>query len=118
MVALPILFEPDFGSVMVVGAVGFLLMFVGVLIWNLISPWPEHWWGYRYFITALLIPIIVGVVSTVWFMTGGIRDIIRLFRDLEKRTANYLDDGRVEGSMSLADKAQLEEVDAGKKDDK
>jgi len=28
VVALPILFEPDFGSVMVVGAVGFLLMFV------------------------------------------------------------------------------------------
>ena len=29
VLAAPILFEPDFGSVMVVGAVGFLLMFVG-----------------------------------------------------------------------------------------
>ena len=29
VIALPVLFEPDFGSVMVIGAVGFLLMFVG-----------------------------------------------------------------------------------------
>ena len=74
---------------------GFVLMFLSVVIWNLISPWPEHWWGYRYFITALLVPVIVGAVSTVWFMTGGIRDIIRLFHDLAQRKANPEDNGVV-----------------------
>ena len=33
----------------------FLLCFVGILIWNLISPWPDLWWGIRYFITTLII---------------------------------------------------------------
>ena len=74
---------------------GFVLMFLSVVIWNLISPWPAHWWGYRYFITALLVPVIVGAVSTVWFMTGGIRDIIRLFHDLAQRKANPEDNGVV-----------------------
>lgn len=30
-----------------------------------------------------------------------------MFRDLDKRVANPLDDGRVEGNMSLADKSIL-----------
>ena len=41
-------------------------------------------------------------------------DLFRLFRDLEKRVANPLDDGRVEGQVSLMDKEKLEEVDEDK----
>ena len=73
----------------------FLLCFVGILIWNLISPWPDRWWGIRYFITTLVIGCIVGIISTVWFMWGGIRDIIRMFRDLAERKANPDDNGMV-----------------------
>ena len=73
----------------------FLLCFVGILIWNLISPWPDHWWGIRYFITTLVIGCIVGIISTVWFMWGGIRDIIRMFHDLAERKANPDDNGMV-----------------------
>ena len=73
----------------------FLVCFVGILIWNLISPWPDHWWGIRYFITTLVIGCIVGIISTVWFMWGGIRDIIRMFRDLAERKANPDDNGMV-----------------------
>ncbi|MBR4665210.1 MAG: sodium:panthothenate symporter, partial [Lentisphaeria bacterium] len=74
---------------------GFLLCFIGTLIWNWISPWPEHWWGIRYFITTLVIGCLVGSVSTVWFMWGGIRDIILLFHDLAVRKANPEDNGMV-----------------------
>jgi solute:Na+ symporter, SSS family len=28
----------------------FLISFVGVIIWNKISPWPREWWGSYYFI--------------------------------------------------------------------
>ena len=54
----------------------------------------------------------MAAVTAVWFGIGGAVDLVRMFRDLETRTINELDDGRVEGNMSLADKAQLEAIDA------
>ena len=71
----------------------FLLMFVGVVVWNLISPWPVKWWGYYYFITTVVVGSIIGTVSTVWFMWGGIRDMLQMFRDLAARKADPDDNG-------------------------
>ncbi|MDR0932251.1 MAG: hypothetical protein LBM70_04425 [Victivallales bacterium] len=90
---------------------GFFIIFVAVAIWNAISPWPEEYWSYYFYINTLLIPSIAGIVTTVWFFWGGVRDTIRLFRDLEKRTVNVLDDGRVEGHVSLADQAEIDHID-------
>ncbi len=69
--------------------------FVGVFLWNAASPWPKAWWGRYYYITSLIIPIIVGGISTVWFIWGGIRDGIRLFHDLDARVADASDNGMV-----------------------
>ncbi|MBR2434262.1 MAG: sodium:panthothenate symporter, partial [Lentisphaeria bacterium] len=74
---------------------GVLLVFVAVVLWHAVSPWPAHWWGYKFFITGLVVPCIIGVISTVWFTWGGLRDIIRLFRDLAERKANPDDNGMV-----------------------
>ncbi len=93
----------------------FAIMFCGVLIWNVISPWPTERWGIYFFITTIVASLVVGSVSTVWFMVGGLCDIRALFRDLNARIANPLDDGRVEGHVSLADKARFEEVEHEKK---
>ncbi len=94
---------------------GFELMisFVLVLVWNAVKflpegmrpwqPWPDSWWSYYYLIVFLIVPSIVGVISTVWFMWGGIRDTVRLFRDLALRVDNPLDNGTVVGQVSLAD---------------
>ena len=89
----------------------FLVMVIAVLIWNLISPWPAQWWSTYFLIGNMIVAGMVGVVSTVWFFIGGARDGIRLFRDLARRKDNPLDDGRVEGCMSLADKAELENAE-------
>ncbi|MBK8857115.1 MAG: sodium:panthothenate symporter [Opitutaceae bacterium] len=83
------------------------LCFVGVLVWNLISPWPVEWWSHYFYINSLLIAGGIGAVSTVWFMIGGIIDTRRLFRDLSRRVDNPLDDGRVENHVSLMDRALL-----------
>jgi len=80
-----------------------LICFVGVLVWNLISPWPNKWWSHYFFITSLCVSSFVGVISTVWFLIGGIIDTKRLIKDLQARVDNPLDDGRVKGHVSLMD---------------
>lgn len=86
----------------------FGLCFLAVLIWNLISPWPAHWWSTYFFITSLVVTGIIGVVSTVWFMIGGVIDMRQLFRDLAARVDNPADNGVVVGQVSLADQARFE----------
>ncbi len=81
----------------------FLILFVGVAIWNAISPWPLEWWSQYFFFTLIVVGLIVGSISTVWFMVGGFIDLRRLFRDLAARVNNPLDDGWVVGHVSLVD---------------
>ena len=91
---------------------GFLICFVGTVIWNYFHSWPVGWWSKYFVIRYFIIPCIVAAISTVWFGIGGYFGLVHLFRDLKARkTVNILDDGRVEGTMSLADKEALEAVD-------
>jgi len=90
---------------------GTIITFVGVLIWNAISPWPDFWWAHYFFWTSIVVSGIIGIVSTVWFTIGGSIDLHRLFRDLDKEKANQLDDGRVIGHVSAADLADVEKVE-------
>ena len=74
------------------------ISFIAVIIWNIIDPWPSHWWTTYYYITSLLIPVIIGVVSTVWFLWGGTVDLRQLFRDLAARKDDPTDNGQVHKS--------------------
>ncbi len=82
----------------------FGISFVVVLIWNLISPWPAEWWSIYFFITSLVVTGVLGIISTFWFLIGGIIDMLALFRDLAARSDDPLDNGMVEGHVSLVDK--------------
>jgi len=84
--------------------------FIGVLIWNMISPWSTEWWSNYFYITSLIVTAILGIVSTFWFLIGGIIDLRKLFRDLAARIDDPLDNGMVEGHVSLADKAVFDAV--------
>ena len=95
----------------------FGLCFLAVLIWNMIRPWPAHWWSTYFFVTSLVVTGIVGIVSTFWFLIGGVIDMRRLFKDLAARVDNPLDNGVVEGHVSLADKALFEAKTHKKQDD-
>ena len=91
---------------------GFGLAFVGVVIWNVFQPWPVEWWSWYFVIQFFVIPCLLACVTTVWFGVGGFFGLKQLFRDLAARKeTNDLDDGRVEGHDSLADKAALEKAD-------
>lgn len=85
----------------------FVISFVCVLIWNAIDPWSTKWWSWYFFINFIVVGIVIGIISTVWFMIGGIIDLRHLFRDLAKRVDNPLDDGWVEGHISLMDKENM-----------
>ncbi len=90
---------------------GFGIMFCGVVLWNVISPWPARYWAVYFFITTIVTALAVGSVSTVWFLIGGIRDTFALMRDLAARVANPLDNGRVEGHVSTVDIARFQEIE-------
>jgi Na+/proline symporter len=83
--------------------------FLLVLIWNLIDPWPLEWWSTYFFVTSLVVTGVIGIISTVWFFIGGVIDIRQLFKDLADRVDNPLDNGMVQGHISLADRALFKE---------
>lgn len=89
--------------------VQFLVAILGAIIWNAVSPWPVEWWGTYFFIFFLIIPCLMSIVATFLFGIGGVIDLRRMFRDLKNRADNPLDNGQVEGHVSISDKAQFEE---------
>ena len=96
--------------------ISFGLFYIGTIVWNSFYRWPVEWWGWRLFIISVVVGCVVAMISMVWFMIGGFIDMRRMFRDLSARTRiDELDNGMVEGNVSLADKARLEAIDQGKK---
>lgn len=92
------------------------LVFIGIVIWNLFQTWTLDWWSNYFLIFKVVIPGILALITSVWFFIGGIMDLKEMFRDLKNRTVNELDNGMVEGHLSLADKTQLENIDRDKPD--
>lgn len=89
----------------------FFIGFILVVLWNLISPWKMEWWGHYFLFFSLVIPGIAAAITTVWYGIGGTVDLFRLFRDLENRIIDPLDNGMVEGHVSLSDKKRFAEVE-------
>jgi len=90
---------------------GFCCSFLGVVIWNTFSPWPMHWWAKWFFFQQFILGGVIAVISTVWFTWGGTRDLIRMFRALDQKHVNTLDDGRVMGNVSADDVEMVEKID-------
>jgi solute:Na+ symporter, SSS family len=90
---------------------GFLFTIVFVIIWNFFSPLSIKWWGNYFFIVYLVVPGIMAAISTFWFGIGGFIDLRQLFRDLKTRVDNPLDNGQVDGNISLADKEKFEKLE-------
>ena len=88
--------------------------FILVVIWNTISPWPVSRWGNYFLWVQLIIPAGLAVITTIWFGVGGFWDLKDFFRSLRNRESDHLDNGVVEGEVSLMDKKKFEKVEGNK----
>lgn len=91
-----------------------ILLFAVFLVitgWNLLSVWPDRWW-WNYNVVNIVVSLGIATVTVVWFSLGGIRDLILLFRRLEKSRNNPLDDGTVVGHHNAGENPKAEPVRA------
>ena len=81
------------------GLFAWTMFFLGVfavgMVWNLIKPWPILWWKHYWWIVGIIIPLIVGTFTTVWFTIGGLKDLRRFFATVATAHRDYSDNGRV-----------------------
>ncbi|MHB9139031.1 MAG: sodium:solute symporter family protein [Victivallaceae bacterium] len=80
----------------------FVVFVIGSIAY-LIHPWSSEVWANFWFVQAICMPLGIGVVTTVWFTIGCIRDLRVFFRRLHEEKIDLHDDGVVEH----ADSAQL-----------
>lgn len=85
------------------GVFWFLVVILGS-IWNLVAPWPTSVWITYWHIVGIVLPVLIAVVTGVWFTWGGIRDMRRLFASLRLERVNPLDDGTVVDHRNLDDR--------------
>ena len=71
------------------------VVFIVVTVWNVFSRWPLSWWATYWHYYAIIIPLVIGIVTTVWFLWGGIRDLHELYIDLKTYKSDASDDGTV-----------------------
>jgi SSS family solute:Na+ symporter len=76
-------------------SMGWFVVFIVITLWNLLSRWPVDWWWNYLLVTGIILPLIIGVITTTWFGWGGLRDLGRLFRRLSTAKRDASDDGEV-----------------------
>jgi SSS family solute:Na+ symporter len=70
--------------------------------------WKKYWWW-----QLVALPLSLGVICTVWISLGGIRDAVRLFKDLAGERIDEADDGFVKKASSPDDTVSISE-DSGR----
>ena len=89
----------------------FIISFLLVAICGIFCKFSIEFWGNYFLITFLIIPGIAALITAFWFGIGAVVDLRRLFRDLANRKANPLDNGMVEGNVSLAEKELIDKIE-------
>jgi SSS family solute:Na+ symporter len=82
-------------------------IFIFVIIANFFSSWSNKAWADYFFVFSIVVPLIIGAITSVWFTIGGTWDLRRMFQRLKEQKRNDLDDGRVVGHMNADDLARF-----------
>lgn len=79
-------------------------VFLGVLIWDrLIQPLTDEGWATYFWIMNILVALIIGFITTIWFTWGGIRDLRMMFHRLATVARDAHDDGQVIDHVNVED---------------
>ena len=82
-----------FFGIMLVGTAWNLIGQAGVVSW--VKPWSNFGWLGFWNVTAIGLPLLITVVTGIWFTWGGIHDIRALFRSLKAYKVDDSDNGTV-----------------------
>lgn len=93
----------------------FLIFIVGTVI-ALTHETTEDQWA-KWWLFKILFGAVMGTIFVIWFIIGGVHDMVHLFKTLRTAKRNVLDDGRVVGHQNLADLAEEELVPAPTEDE-
>src|SRR5690606_22287472 len=80
-------------GVMLVGTAWNLIGLAGWVPW--IKPWSNDGWLSYWHVTSIGLPILLTVVTGLWFTWGGVHDIRALFRSLKTYKIDDSDNGTV-----------------------
>ena len=80
------------------------LVFLATIFLNVVfGHWSRGRWIEYFFYLNIVLPLIIGIVTGIWFTWGGIRDLKLMFQRLRVLKRNANDDGRVVDHVSAAD---------------
>jgi len=84
--------------------IGWKAVALGVFLWwLLVGRLSDGWWFEYTMVTGLWIPLILGVITTIWFTIGTTRDILDLLKTLKLAQHNDRDDGTVRHHHNLGE---------------
>ena len=86
----------------------FFVFLIGT-VWNLIRPWSNQTWSDYWHYTNVILPFLIGIMTTVWFTIGGVRDLKVFFRRLREERVDDRDDGTVVGHHNLDEEGAIPE---------
>ena len=64
----------------------------GLYLWR---PWPDQIWSDYWYITSILIPLVITIGTAIWFTIGCVSDLKLFFQRLKAERVDVTDDGRV-----------------------
>jgi SSS family solute:Na+ symporter len=67
----------------------------GTIWYTRVKPWSNDAWASYWFATGIILPVIVSILTLIWFGIGGIRDIRDFFLALSRMKRDARDDGMV-----------------------
>jgi SSS family solute:Na+ symporter len=71
-------------------------IFVAGSAWYFVRPWSDIGWADYWLVTGIYLPLLISILTTVWFTIGCWNDLILFFRRLRTERVDIHDDGTVE----------------------